>query len=143
LLFQLRPWPEVWRPPRVFAWPGDSIKTASRRTGIKGHRSLPYSQVPFRQAGFQPSDDVGNPEKVAFRRRSKKMYSIIIASAELCVVDLSFAVAVHCWDVGVGHYGQIGRAGPARSFAPPPNDPLQPDDVDDDLHRFKKLAIII
>jgi hypothetical protein len=51
LLFQLRPWREVWRPPRVSAWPGDSIKAVSRRTRIKGHRSLPYGQVPFRRAG--------------------------------------------------------------------------------------------
>ncbi len=54
----------------------------------------------------------------------------------MCLIDLChLIVAVDCWDVGAGHHGWIGRAGPARSIAPPPNDPLQPDDVDDDLHR--------
>ncbi len=129
LLFQLRPRPGVWRPPRVSAWPGDSIIADSRQTGIKGHRLLPYGRIPFRRAGFQPSDCVGNPARIAFSRRSKKIYSIIIASTELCVIDLSFAVAVHYWDVGAGHYGQIGRAGLAWSFAPPPNNPLRVDDV--------------
>jgi hypothetical protein len=39
------------------------------------------------------------------------------------------------WNVGTRHHGRIGRTGSARSIGSPSNDPLQPDNVDDDLHR--------